>query len=56
MSQEFMSFDDAKKKAREAGFKSMREYMKSHQASGLPAAPSRFYGDRWIGWKDFLGL
>lgn len=56
-----MSFEEAKKKAREIGIKSYSHYMeliKNNQLpEGFPKCPySGFKKEGWKGFKDFLGL
>ncbi|MDO9231630.1 MAG: integrase repeat-containing protein [bacterium] len=52
-----LSFGEARIKAREYGFKSVKDYgLRYKNVFGLPGDASKFYKDKgWIDWGDFLG-
>ena len=52
---QFLSFEEAMLKARQAGISSMREYRKwQERQSDMPANPDQVYPE-WQGWGPFLG-
>ena len=54
--EEFLSFEEASAKARQAGISSMREYRKWQRGQGnMPSDPDRIYAGQWQGWRHFLG-
>ena len=55
-SENFLSFEEAREKARSAGLSSgqaYREWQKQHD--DMPAYPEQIYAEDWGGWGDFLG-
>lgn len=60
MSIDFMPYDEAVAYISENfNIKTQRDYFKvlsgKSKEIGIPANPRKFYGEKWIGWGDFLG-
>ncbi len=56
-SEEFLSFEEAKKKAKEAGFAGQEDYKNRYkEITGLPSSPNdKYEKSGWKNWNDFLG-
>ena len=51
----FLSFEEAREKARNAGIKSRKEYEKwQKDHPDMPSHPNRAYAGQWTSWGDFL--
>jgi superfamily II DNA or RNA helicase len=56
---EFVSYEDAKKYARNLNLKTVEEWysLKLKRPNNIPSAPQKTYENKgWQGWGDFLGL